>query len=108
MQDSTDMGEESSSHRPNHHQAVNSNQSLPENLDDIPEADLIKYPSNQPVEIETGTETPDAQGVESSAKKKQPSADDWDGPDDPENPMNWHWLKKGYHVSMVAILAFAT
>lgn len=34
------------------------------------------------------------------------TAQDWDGPDDPENPMNWPVWKKVYHTTMVGFLCF--
>ena len=36
------------------------------------------------------------------------TAQDWSGPDDPENPLNWALSKKMYHVAMVGSQAFVT
>ncbi|KAI5865600.1 MFS general substrate transporter [Durotheca rogersii] len=33
---------------------------------------------------------------------RDPNIVDWDGPDDPENPMNWSGLMKGLHVAYVS------
>lgn len=35
------------------------------------------------------------------------TAQDWNGPDDPDNPQNWTFLKKALHFWPTAILAFA-
>jgi hypothetical protein len=35
------------------------------------------------------------------------TAQDWDGPKDPENPLNWPFGKKAYHTAVVGFLAFA-
>lgn len=35
------------------------------------------------------------------------TAQDWSGPDDPENPQNWSLLKRCMHVFPIAFLAFA-
>ena len=32
---------------------------------------------------------------------------DWDGPDDPENPRNWHLLKRSYNTLVPALFSFA-
>ena len=34
------------------------------------------------------------------------TAQDWDGPDDPEDPLNWPIWKKVYHTAMVGFLCF--
>jgi hypothetical protein len=34
------------------------------------------------------------------------SSQDWDGPDDPGNPLNWSPWKKVYHTTMVGFLCF--
>lgn len=38
---------------------------------------------------------------------KLPTAQDWSGPDDPENPLNWSLGRRAYQTSMIALLAFA-
>jgi len=35
------------------------------------------------------------------------TAQDWTGPDDPENPMNWSLTKRTLHMIPIAFLAFA-
>lgn len=33
---------------------------------------------------------------------------DWDGPDDPQNPLNWPRSKKVAHIVMISSLTFVT
>ncbi|KAK3657810.1 hypothetical protein LTR56_002189 [Elasticomyces elasticus] len=35
------------------------------------------------------------------------TAQDWDGPDDPDNPMNWTLRKRALHIAPIAFLSFA-
>jgi hypothetical protein len=35
------------------------------------------------------------------------TAQDWNGPDDPENPLNWSLAKKAYHTAATACLGFS-
>jgi hypothetical protein len=37
---------------------------------------------------------------------KTRTAQDWDGPNDPEDPLNWPVWKKVYHTAMVGFLCF--
>lgn len=39
--------------------------------------------------------------------KRTVTAQDWSGPDDPENPQNWSTTKKAYHTAATALLGFA-
>lgn len=34
------------------------------------------------------------------------TAQDWNGPDDPENPQNWSLWKKTYHIAPTGLFAF--
>ncbi|KAI2470239.1 MFS general substrate transporter [Annulohypoxylon bovei var. microspora] len=36
-------------------------------------------------------------------KDHDPNIVDWDGPDDPSNPLNWSTLKKGLHIAYVSL-----
>lgn len=38
---------------------------------------------------------------------KTPTAQDWDGPNDPENPLNWPLSRKIYQTASVGFLCFA-
>ncbi|KOS22078.1 Polyamine transporter 4 [Escovopsis weberi] len=42
-----------------------------------------------------------------SSEKKDNDALDWDGPDDPDNPMNWPKGKKILHTAIPAVYSFA-
>lgn len=44
---------------------------------------------------------------EKEAVTRVPTAQDWTGPDDPENPQNWSFIRKVYHTAVVGLLAFA-
>lgn len=39
---------------------------------------------------------------------KAPTAQDWTGPDDPENPENWPIWSKIYHTGSIGLLCFAS
>ncbi|KAK3073761.1 hypothetical protein LTR53_004341 [Teratosphaeriaceae sp. CCFEE 6253] len=49
---------------------------------------------------------------DSSHSQPQPSqptsAADWNGPDDPDNPLNWTMRKRALHIAPIAFLSFAT
>jgi len=36
------------------------------------------------------------------------TAADWNGPDDPDNPLNWTMRKRALHIAPIAFLSFAT
>jgi MFS family permease len=44
--------------------------------------------------------------VEAAPSSIPTTATDWSGPDDPENPHNWPFLKKVYHSGVTAVLSF--
>jgi len=50
-------------------------------------------------DVEKATAAPDAESVK---------ALDWDGLDDPANPLNWSSGKKTYHTVIISALAMAT
>ncbi|PPJ55175.1 hypothetical protein CBER1_05424 [Cercospora berteroae] len=69
---------------------------------------------------EMGSTDDGTEGAEHHAREKSKPADaerppltrvvtaqDWSGPDDPENPLNWSLLKKACHFWPVAFLGFA-
>ncbi|KAF2658464.1 MFS general substrate transporter [Lophiostoma macrostomum CBS 122681] len=47
-----------------------------------------------------------AQAEPEEPKAADPNIVDWDGPDDPENPMNWSSRKKATAIAIVAIITF--
>ncbi|WPH01414.1 Hypothetical protein R9X50_00425900 [Acrodontium crateriforme] len=55
-------------------------------------------------DLEKAITQPDITGHEPATKTM--TAQDWDGPDDPENPNNWSMGKKAFHVGAVASLCF--
>ncbi|MCJ1387904.1 hypothetical protein MMC18_000747 [Xylographa bjoerkii] len=60
---------------------------------------------------EAGSEA-SAVAIHEASLEKQPkvtrtvTAQDWNGPDDPENPLNWSTWKRVYHTSVPALLGF--
>jgi hypothetical protein len=44
---------------------------------------------------------------EEGAMNRVPTAQDWNGPNDPENPQNWPFIRKAYQTAVVGFLAFA-
>ncbi|EME46328.1 hypothetical protein DOTSEDRAFT_70353 [Dothistroma septosporum NZE10] len=46
-------------------------------------------------------------GKEHTTATRTVTAQDWNGPDDPDNPQNWMFLKKALHFWPTAILAFS-
>lgn len=67
-----------------------------------------------PVETDDPTDdlekaTTRASGVSAhEPARKIKTAVDWDGPDDPGNPMNWPIWKRGYHTLAIGVWAFTT
>lgn len=39
---------------------------------------------------------------------QDPNVVDWDGPDDPENPLNWSLKKKGILITSISVITFLT
>jgi hypothetical protein len=52
---------------------------------------------NQDIEHKSG------EGIQES-KMKDPNVVDWDGPDDPANPMNWSSRKKVAAIGIVSLI----
>jgi hypothetical protein len=52
-------------------------------------------------------ETREKQEIELPLATKVRTVQDWDGPSDAENPMNWSLLKKSYHTAVPAFYGFA-
>ena len=42
-------------------------------------------------------------GLDQSSQLEKQDALDWDGPDDPANPLNWSQAKKNMHVIFVSV-----
>ncbi len=54
--------------------------------------------SNQDVERQSG------QGIAQEKETRDPNIVDWDGPDDPANPMNWSSRKKVAAIGIVSLI----
>ena len=48
----------------------------------------------------------DNSSAEAEEKPKDPNIVDWDGPDDPENPMNWSSKKKVTTIAIISAITF--
>lgn len=55
-----------------------------------------------------GDPTETVKGPEVNSTPADPNIVDWDGPDDPENPMNWKTGKKGLMVGILSLLTLVT
>ena len=58
--------------------------------------------SETEADLEAGT------GIERAKTETDPNVVDWDGPDDPENPMNWSDKKKWLNIATLSVLTLVT
>lgn len=63
--------------------------------------DLTKREEEREEDLETGFTHP--QHSEQKKDPMDPNIGDWDGPDDPENPLNWTPKKMGATLSIALI-----
>ncbi len=57
--------------------------------------------TNEPdSKLEAGVDDTD---LSNPIELKDPNVVDWDGPDDPENPLNWPASRKNIHVAIVSV-----
>jgi hypothetical protein len=61
--------------------------------------------SSTPINHEN--ETASNANIDSPSIRQPPRVDDWDGPDDPENPHNWSLWLRAYHTAIPALFGFA-
>lgn len=61
--------------------------------------------TNNPTTIPPGTGTPVSSSSEEAAPL-DPSMISWDGPSDPENPLNWSWQRKWTATLLVSCFTF--
>jgi MFS family permease len=61
-------------------------------------------PDKQDLDLETGSTDINSQAPPST----DPDVVDWDGPDDPKNPMNWPPRKKNTIVALISLITFIT
>ncbi|KAI1458457.1 MFS general substrate transporter [Annulohypoxylon moriforme] len=66
------------------------------NREDPDSEETVGSDSRENQDVERGEPTMDK-------KDYDPNIVDWDGPDDPENPLNWSSLKKGLHIAYVSL-----
>lgn len=59
-------------------------------------------------DLESGLFNPsiDAASIRPPSEERDRDIVDWDGPDDPENPLNWTRRKRVSHVALVSIITF--
>lgn len=50
----------------------------------------------------------DDQSEQHDSSTRDPNIVDWDGPDDPQNPLNWSFKKKGTLIASISIITFLT
>lgn len=55
-----------------------------------------------------GTDKKEVILEEGEERGKDPNVVTWDGPDDPENPMNWPMKKKWTNIAVLSILTLVT
>lgn len=62
------------------------------------------------IDVEKGVEEQDHNAIEAKEEKatepRDPNIVDWDGPDDPTNPMNWPGRKKATAIGIVSAITF--
>ena len=51
---------------------------------------------------------PSSEVTDKKDEDSDPNIVDWDGPDDPENPMNWSQSKKNVNIFLVSVFTFLT
>ena len=59
-------------------------------------------------DVEKGLPVSEEQHTEQTAERKDSNVVDWDGPLDPEIPLNWTGRKKWTNIFMVAVLTLLT
>ena len=73
--------------------------------------DELAVDNEKPADIEanisgTRSRSTDDQEQEKIPEDDDPNIVDWDGPDDPENPMNWPAWKVKAHIFLVSAITF--
>ena len=74
--------------------------------------EVFKEAENPNLDVERGLSpvnaTDDAGGISSAADQKDPNEVDWDGPDDPERPINWSTKAVFGNIAIVSAITFLT
>lgn len=86
-------------HEPEGFQAAISRSNSQEKEKDI--ADTASTSSKGTTDLESGQATP------SEETKQTVKADDWNGPNDPDNPWNWSLRKRMWHVLIPSLFSLA-
>lgn len=60
-----------------------------------------------PVDLEKSITEDDLEAGQRTPAVRTVTAQDWTGPDDPENPHNWPMTQRIYHTIIPALFAFA-
>lgn len=63
---------------------------------------------NENVDLEVAVADIEDQYVKEPEGPQDPNIVDWDGPDDPENPLNWPSRKKVLIVVSISVITFIT
>lgn len=61
-----------------------------------------KVPENRESDLESGQTIVEPASM-ADERVKDPNIVDWDGPDDPENPLNWSSFVRMMHVVLVSV-----
>jgi hypothetical protein len=63
----------------------------------------------QDTDVEKGpVETQDGENRQEEEAPRDPNIVDWDGPDDPENPLNWTTKRKASATLSISLITFLT
>lgn len=66
-------------------------------------ADVEAPAVDKDTDVEAGS-----QATKTTEEPHDPNVVDWDGPDDPENPMNWPQHKKVLNIVLISLFTFLT
>ncbi|KAJ5612944.1 hypothetical protein N7510_006138 [Penicillium lagena] len=77
-------------------------------IDHINEEKLSQH-EVQDIDVEKGPlETQDGENQQKEKAPRDPNIVDWDGPDDPENPLNWTTKRKASATISISLITFLT
>ena len=76
---------------------------VPSAVEGNPDDDVDVAEKGIGTSLDNGPEIPDKQG----ALQRTVTAQDWTGPDDPENPLNWPLWQRIYHTTVPGLFGFA-
>jgi hypothetical protein len=88
-------------------QRLNSRQQYDDTFDGN---EVVEGSSGDDTDVEKGDQSSDEEKAEQlrrkQSKQRDPNLIEWDGPDDPENPMNWPTSKKWIITIALGIMTF--